>query len=83
MNETLLLKPNDAAKLLQVSQRTLWAQTKAGTIPAIRLGHAWRYSREALRDWIGSCSFHNGTIQSSHGKTSPFIRTNAPAHFRS
>jgi excisionase family DNA binding protein len=52
MNEPLLLKTFEAARLLSISPRKLWSLTDEGRIPAIRLGKAWRYSREALQDWI-------------------------------
>jgi excisionase family DNA binding protein len=44
----LLLTPREAAATLAISERHLWGLTKAGTIPAIRLGRAVRYRREAL-----------------------------------
>jgi excisionase family DNA binding protein len=45
---SLLLTPRDASAALQISERHLWALTKEGKIPAIRLGRAVRYRRETL-----------------------------------
>lgn len=50
----LLLRPDEAAASLGISVRALWSETKAGNIPAVRIGKSVRYSEEALRDWIRS-----------------------------
>jgi excisionase family DNA binding protein len=47
--ERLLLRPSEAAASLAISPRKLWSLTKDGTIPAIKLGAAIRYSPAALR----------------------------------
>lgn len=42
-----------AAKVLSISERTLWGLTKAGDIPAVRFGgRNVRYSPDDLRAWI-------------------------------
>jgi excisionase family DNA binding protein len=38
-----LLTPKDAAKLLAISERTLWALADRGAIPRIKLGNCVRY----------------------------------------
>lgn len=43
-----MLTPSEAASLLKISERTLWNLTKAGKIPAGRVGVQWRYSRQVL-----------------------------------
>jgi excisionase family DNA binding protein len=47
-----LLTARQAAKLLSISERTLYAFTKDGTLPVVRLGRSVRYSLEDLREWI-------------------------------
>ena len=47
-----LLKSRDAARLLAVSERTLWALTKQGEIPAVRRGRIVRYDVDDLQAWI-------------------------------
>lgn len=47
-----LLKPDEAADVLAVSSRTLWALTKAGDVPAVRIGTQWRYDLGDLQEWI-------------------------------
>ncbi len=51
-NVTNLLIPPDAARALSVSERTLFALTKRGDIPAVRIGRAVRYDLADLRAFI-------------------------------
>lgn len=48
----LLLRPAEAALALGISCRLLWSLTRDGTIPAIRLRRAVRYSPNALQKFI-------------------------------
>jgi excisionase family DNA binding protein len=50
--ERLLLKPDEASAALSISPRLLWGLTKAGEIPAVRIGRAVRYDPADLRRWI-------------------------------
>ncbi len=50
--DPLLLSPQQASRALAISERTLWALTKAGTVPHIRIGKLVRYSVEGLRKYI-------------------------------
>jgi excisionase family DNA binding protein len=50
----MLLKPAEAAKLLQIGERTLWRLTDAGEIPCIRIGRSVRYDPADLRVWIAA-----------------------------
>lgn len=63
--QPLMVKPSQAAKLLQVCEKTLWTWTKDGTIPAIKVGGVVRYSVDALRQWITNRTKNKGT--GSHG----------------
>jgi len=51
-NPPLLLTPQQAAELLAISPRKLWALTASGEIPHIRIGRSVRYSVDDLREWI-------------------------------
>ena len=52
-NETpLLISAGQAAVLLGVSERTLWAMSNAKKIPSMRIGRRRLYSVQALRQWI-------------------------------
>jgi excisionase family DNA binding protein len=51
--EPLLLTVRQAAKVLSISERTLWGLTKSGDIPAVRFGgRNVRYDPADLRAWI-------------------------------
>jgi excisionase family DNA binding protein len=49
----LLIDSREAAKLLKVSERTLWRMWNEGEMPPpIRVGRAVRWSYETLRAWV-------------------------------
>ncbi len=52
----LALRPREAARMLSVSERTLWEWTRAGLIPCARIGNGKRktvlYSIDDLRAWL-------------------------------
>ncbi len=48
----LLVSPREAARMLAVSERTLFSLRKAGAIPAVQVGRCVRYSLDDLRRWI-------------------------------
>jgi len=50
--EPILLKRPDAAKMLNVSKKTVFNLTKSGMIPCVRIGRAVRYPVQALHDYI-------------------------------
>lgn len=51
----LLVDSKEAAKLLNVSARTLWSLYNSGSMPKpIRIGRAVRWSYDALRNWVDS-----------------------------
>ena len=48
----LLLTPSDAARALAISSRKLWALTKEGEMPCVRIGRAVRYDVADLQKWV-------------------------------
>jgi excisionase family DNA binding protein len=50
--ESLLLDSRIAARLLSISERSLWSLMKSGSIPHVRIGRSVRYDREDLKAWI-------------------------------
>jgi excisionase family DNA binding protein len=48
----LALRPRQAAAALGISERTLWAWTKRGEIPHVRLGRMVLYPVAELRTWL-------------------------------
>jgi excisionase family DNA binding protein len=52
-NEGWLISPKQAAKLLNVSARTLWRMYHGGEMPQpIRIGRAVRWRLDALKKWV-------------------------------
>jgi excisionase family DNA binding protein len=51
-DERLALRPRQAAKVLQISERKLWSLKASGEIPFIQLGRATLYPVEALSRWL-------------------------------
>ena len=47
-----LMKPDQAAKMLSISPRSLWTLTDNGEIPCVRLGRSVRYDSGDLRNYI-------------------------------
>ncbi len=52
--EPMLLTARQAAKVLTISERTLFSLTKAGEITAVRFGRNVRYDPRDLDAWIQS-----------------------------
>jgi excisionase family DNA binding protein len=50
--EHILLRSSEAAKLLGISERHLFAITRSGVLPCVHVGRLVRYSRDTIREWI-------------------------------
>jgi len=57
----LLLKPKDAAEMLQISERKLWALTDEGAITALWIGRAKRYDLRDLISYIDGLKTKGGS----------------------
>lgn len=47
-----VLTVEQAAELLQLSAKTLKRLAQAERVPSRRVGNQWRFSRQALMDWL-------------------------------
>lgn len=47
-----VLTPAEVADLLKLSQNTVYLRLQDGTIPAIKVGGAWRIPLERFREWL-------------------------------
>lgn len=54
------LKIRDVAELLNVSETTIRRWLTEGKIPAYRLHHQYRFSREEIENWMMSCQLKRG-----------------------
>ena len=53
MTERLLIPAREAARLLSVSEKTLWSYSAPrGDIPVVRIGARTLYDPDDLRAWI-------------------------------
>ena len=54
LEDIRLLTLSEAAKLLQVSSRTLQRMIRNGELPAFKVGGQWRLRETQLRQWVES-----------------------------
>jgi excisionase family DNA binding protein len=47
-----LLTPDDVADLLGKPRLFVIRQARDGSIPAIKLGRAWRFRRSTIEEWL-------------------------------
>ncbi len=73
--QPLLVTPHVAAKMLSVSERTLWSITAPrGDLACVRVGRSVRYSLAALRVWIDAQQADS--VAASSPTVSPSTATN-------
>lgn len=81
MMDKEVLNFEEAARFLDISTKTLNQLLKDEDIPARKIGREWRFSKNALLDWVGRGSskdyFKNQTItryeETKSGKTDNLI----------
>lgn len=49
---TTLLTADEVAQRLGVTKEWVWAQTRAGRIPHVKLGRYCRFREESLQEWL-------------------------------
>jgi len=52
MNENEIMTIEEVARLLRVSERTVYDWAQKGTIPAGKLGASWRFKRSQVEKWV-------------------------------
>lgn len=50
--DSLTVNASEAAKLIGISQRTLWQLSRQGVIPCIRAGRRVLYSKDMLKKYV-------------------------------
>jgi excisionase family DNA binding protein len=50
-----LLTAQEVAEMLGVPATWVYARTREGMIPTVRLGRYYRYRAEAIRAWVEEC----------------------------
>jgi excisionase family DNA binding protein len=64
---TLLVASREAAKLLGISERTLWTLTDEGDLPCVRIGRLVKYDPCDLQQWVTTHKQHGTEKEDSHG----------------
>ena len=62
------LKIKDVAELLGVSETTIRRWLAEGIIPAYRLNHQFRFSREEIQNWVMSCRMNRTNEEDASSK---------------
>jgi len=52
VRDALLVNAKDAARMLAISPRKLWALTASGDLPHLRIGRLIRYPSQELERWV-------------------------------
>ena len=47
-----LMTVEELAEYLRITKRTIYRLLKKRNIPAVKVGHKWRFDREAINDWL-------------------------------
>lgn len=47
-----VLTLEQAARLLRLHPSTVYRMVKRGEIPAVKIGRVWRFTMDALQDWL-------------------------------
>jgi excisionase family DNA binding protein len=65
-----LLVAAEVAELLggDVSEEWVWAQSRAGKIPTVRIGRRYRYRRESIEQWISGLERASVDVTSQMGR---------------
>ena len=64
MHAKEVLNVDEAAELLGVSPWTVREQARVGRLPGRKVGKEWRFSRQALLDWLSNGDAFHGTDRS-------------------
>jgi excisionase family DNA binding protein len=54
VGEPDVLTPEQLAELLQVDEKTIRSLAAKGELPGRKLGREWRFSREAVLEWLAT-----------------------------
>lgn len=73
-----ILNIEEAAQLLGVSVKTFNKVLHTQDMPARKIGREWKFSRQALIDWVGSGRSHDFYKESSTGKNHTIEPAEAP-----
>jgi len=76
-----VLNIEQAAELLGVSVKTFNKVLHSESLPGRKIGREWKFSRQALIDWIGngrSDDFYREIVPAENGRTAPLAGKEEP-----
>ncbi|MCK4354257.1 MAG: helix-turn-helix domain-containing protein, partial [Dehalococcoidia bacterium] len=47
-----LMTVEELAEYLRITKRTIYRLLKKGNIPAVKVGHKWRFDKETIDNWL-------------------------------
>lgn len=50
--DSKVLTVSELSEYLQIHKTTIYRQLRAGKLPGFRIGSDWRFSREAIEQWL-------------------------------
>ena len=53
-NEVPVLTVDEAAEYLRIPKSSLYKLTQEGKVPCQKVGKHWRFSKDALREWLAN-----------------------------
>ena len=65
-----ILNIDEAANLLGVSVKTFSKVLREGSVPGRKVGREWKFSRQALIDWVGE-ALSRESLDAPEGKSGP------------
>lgn len=64
----------DVAKMLNLSEITVYRLAKLGKIPARKVGRCWRFSRQAIEKWLSYQFFWEKEVETLLQEMQSFTR---------
>ncbi len=78
MPDQEILNIDDAAAFLGVSVKTFSKVLREGDVPGRKVGREWKFSRQALIDWIGTARSEHFLDHTDHGESAANDGARAP-----
>ena len=51
-----ILTVREVAEYLRMSEAKVYRLVKAGSLPVVRIGKAWRFRKDLLDNWLSECT---------------------------
>ena len=61
-NDREVMTIKDVAQYLRISEAKVYELARTGSIPALRIGKAWRFQKDLLKQWVRRSAEANVTL---------------------